>query len=134
MEFDIHAGKRVLYKNGNSNWLTGIVCEAENAEVNEKGIWVPIAPIDPNLEGEVHWAEIHNIFCDTVPLDSWMTNYPEYYMTKEQYIQFMNSEEFDRRLENAYFSDGQYVYYPVSKFSESWIMKQPFDYIARYDK
>ena len=52
-------------------------------------------------------------------------------MTKEDYINFIKSEEFERAQENAYFTDGEYIYYPVSKFSKSWIEKQPFNYIVR---
>lgn len=132
MKLDIRANKRVLYKNGNNGWLVGTLINSSIAEVNEQGLWLPVKPI--NNPDETHWAEINNIFLESMPLDNWITNYSEYYMTKEQYIQFINSEGFNRRLENAYFSDGEYIYYPVSKFSESWIMKQPFDHIVRYDK
>ena len=65
------------------------------------------------------------------PLDDWVKDYPQYYMTKEDYITLTESEDFERARENAYFTDGEYVYYPVSKFSKSWIEKQPFKYIVR---
>ena len=134
----IRAGNRVLYKDGNSSWLVGIVHKG-NAEVNEQGIWIPIVPIqfsemEPDEVPYLQYAEINQLFTDSVKLDEWMKDYPEYYMTKEQYVQFIKSEEFDKRLEDAYFTDGDYVYYPVSKFNESWIMKQPFEHIARFDK
>ena len=54
-------------------------------------------------------------------------------MTKEDYIIFTESEDFERARENAYFTDGEYVYYPVSKFSKSCIEKQPFEYVVRSD-
>ena len=129
MALDIYAGKRVLYKNGNSGWLVGTLQETKVAEVNEQGVWLPVIPKD--TENEIHWAEINNIFLEAFPLEDWVKDYPQYYMTKEDYINFIKSEEFERAQENAYFTDGEYIYYPVSKFSKSWIEKQPFDYIVR---
>ena len=129
MALDIYAGKRVLYKNGNSGWLVGTLQETKVAEVNEQGVWLPIIPKD--TENEIHWAEINNIFLEAFPLEDWVKDYPQYYMTKEDYINFIKSEEFERAQENAYFTDGEYIYYPVSKFSKSWIEKQPFNYIVR---
>lgn len=126
MELDIRAGKRVLYKNGNSGWLVGIICYAENAEVNEKGVWIPIAPID--IEGEVHWAEIHNIFTDGIELEDWMK---DSLLSREEYIKIIESDDFEKNLEAAWVSDGEYYYYPITKFSANWIMKQPFKYIIR---
>ena len=129
MALDIYAGKRVLYKNGNSGWLVGTLQETKVAEVNEQGVWLPIIPKD--TENEIHWAEINNVFLEAFPLEDWVKDYPQYYMTKEDYINFIKSEEFERAQENAYFTDGEYIYYPVSKFSKSWIEKQPFNYIVR---
>ena len=126
MEFDIRADKRVLYKNGNSSWLVGTICHTENAEVNEQGVWIPIAPID--TEGEIHWAEIHHIFTDGAELDDWMK---DYLVTKEEYIKIIESDDFEKNLESAWVSDGEYYYYPVTKFNENWIRKQPFEYIMR---
>lgn len=131
MEINIQAGKRVLYKNGNSGWLIGTLQKTKSAEVNEQGVWLPIIPKDN--EEEVHWVEINNLFLETVPLDSWLKKYPDYYMTKEKYLTLITSEDFDRAHEEAYFSDGEYIYYRVSKFSKSWIEKQPFEYIVRSD-
>ena len=129
MALDIYAGKRVLYKNGNSGWLVGTLQETKSAEVNEQGVWLPVIP--KNTEDEVHWAEINNIFLEAFPLDDWVKDYPRYFMTKENYIILTEDEDFDRAREEAYFTDGEYVYYPVSKFSKSWIEKQPFEYIVR---
>lgn len=131
MEINIHAGMRILYKQGNSGWLIGTLQETKSAEVNKQGVWLPIIPKDN--EEEIHWAEINNLFLETVPLDSWLKKYPDYYMTKEEYIKFIESEDFDKHNENAYVSDGEYVYYRINKFNENWINKQPFDYIVRYD-
>ena len=126
MELNIRADKRVLYKNGNSGWLVGTVCHTENAEVNEQGVWIPIAPID--VEDEVHWAEIHNIFTDGVELEDWMK---DHLLTKEEYIEIIEADDFEKNLEAAWVSDGEYYYYPVTKFNATWIMKQPFQYIIR---
>ena len=131
MALDIYAGKHVLYKNGNSGWLVGTLQETKVAEVNEQGVWLPIIP--KNSKDEVHWAEINNIFLEATPLNEYIKDYPDYYMTKEDYIKFTDSEDFERAHEEAYFTDGEYVYYPVSKFSKGWIEKQPFDYIVRND-
>ena len=131
MALDIYAGKHVLYKNGNSGWLVGTLEATEKAEVNEQGVWLPVTP--KHIEDETQWAEINNLFLESIPLDDWVKDYPKYYMTKEDYIAFTDTEEFDRARENAYFTDGEYIYYPVSKYSKSWIEKQPFEYIVRSD-
>ena len=130
MEINIRADMRVLYKQGNSNWMVGTIHKG-TAEVNEQGIWIPIVPLD--TEDELHYAEINNLFLDVVPLENWHKQYKEYFMTKEEYIKFIESEDFDKHNENAYVSDGEYVYYRINKFNESWINKQPFDYVVRYD-
>jgi len=131
MKLDIHAGKRVLYKNGNSGWLVGTLQETKSAEVNEQGVWLPVIPKDTDSKKEIHWAEINNIFLEAFPLDDWVKDYPQYYMTKKEYIVFMESEDFERARETAYFTDGEFIYFPVSKYSKNWIEKQPFDYIVR---
>lgn len=131
MALDIYAGKRVLYKNGNSGWLVGTLQETKVAEVNKQGVWLPVMPKD--TENEIHWAEINNIFLEAFPLEDWVKDYPQYYMTKKDYITFTENEDFERARENAYFTDGEYIYYPVSKFSKNWIEKQPFEYIVRSD-
>lgn len=129
MALDIYAGKHILYKNGSSGWLVGTLQETKSAEVNEQGVWLPVIP--KNTKDEVHWAEINNIFLEAFPLDDWVKDYPQYFITKENYIILTEDEDFDRAREEAYFTDGEYVYYPVSKFSKSWIEKQPFEYIVR---
>ena len=40
-------------------------------------------------------------------------------------------DDFEKNLESAWVSDGEYYYYPVTKFNENWIRKQPFEYIMR---
>ena len=132
MELGIYAGKRVLYKDGNSGWLVGIVKQG-NAEVNEKGVWVQIIPLRFIDEKEedipyVQWAEINTLYTESQPLENWMMTslFP-----KEEYIKIIEDDEFEKNLESAWVSDGEYYYYPVNKFSESWIRKQPFNYILR---
>lgn len=129
MALDIYAGKHVLYKNGGSGWMIGTIKETNSAEVNSSGVWIPIVP--DKFEDEIHWAEINNLFLDAMPINEWIKDYPEYYMTKEDYITFIDSEDFERAREQAFFTDGEYIYYPVSKYSKNWIEKQPFDYIVR---
>lgn len=132
METKIRAGQRILYKDGNSGWLVGIV-DRGNAEVNEQGIWIPIIPLRfTNMEREdipyIQYAEINTIFTEGQPVDEWMKSA---LLTKEDYIKIIESEDFERALENAWVSDGEYYYYPVSTYTEKWIIKQPFNYILR---
>ena len=128
MALDIYAGKHVLYKNGNSGWLVGTLQKTTVAEVNEQGVWLPI--LSKSVENEIHWAEINNIFLEAQPVEDWMKQYHNL-MTKEEYIAFIESDNFERAVEQAWVSDGEYYYYPVSKYSATWILKQPFDYIVR---
>ena len=130
MDNKIRAGQRVLYKDGNSSWLIGII-DHGNAEVNDTGIWLPIIPIQfTHMERDdvpyVQWVELSTLFTEGQPLESWMQP-----INKSEYIKIIQSEDFEKALENAWVSDGEYYYYPVSKFSENWIMKQPFNYILR---
>ena len=132
METKVHAGQRVLYKDGNSGWLVGIV-KRGNAEVNEQGIWIPIIPMRfIDMEEDdipfIQYAEINTLFTEGQPLDEWMK---PALLDKEEYIQLVKSEDFERAIESAWVSDGEYYYYPISKFNETWINKQPFNYILR---
>ena len=127
MELNIRAGMRVLYKQGNSNWMVGTILQG-SAEINEQGLWIPILPKD--TDEEVHYAEVNQIFFDATELDGWMK---DRLITKEEYIKYIKDEDFDRHTENAWVSDGEYYYYPISKFNEIWINKQPFDYVIRSD-
>ena len=132
METKIRAGQRVLYKDGNSGWLVGII-DNGNAEVNEQGVWIPIVPLrfaDMAREDVpyIQYAEITTLFTEGQPMEEWMKSA---LMTKQEYIKVINSEDFERALENAWVSDGEYYYYPVSTYTENWINKQPFSYILR---
>lgn len=130
MEINIRAGQRVLYKDGNSGWLVGIV-DTGKAEVNEQGLWIPVIPLRfANMPREdvpyIQYAEINTLFLDAQPVEDWMNKF-----TKEEYIKFIQSEDFERALENAWISDGEYYYYPVSTYTEKWLNRQPFDYVIR---
>ena len=125
MDLNIRAGMRVLYKQGNSNWLIGTIIVG-SAEVNNNGLYIPIKPKDS--DDELNYAEINQIFLDAVKLDDWMK---DNLIRKEDYVKIIQQEDFEKNLENAWFSDGEYYYYPVSKFSESWIMRQSLDYVIR---
>lgn len=132
METKIRAGQRVLYKDGNSGWLVGII-DNGNAEVNEQGIWIPIVPFrfaDMAREDVpyIQYAELSTLFTESQPVEDWMK---PYLIKKEDYIKIINSEDFERALEEAWVSDGEYYYYPVSTYTEKWIDKQPFTYIMR---
>ena len=104
--------------------------------INFKGIYLPIVPKEfMHLEREdvpyVQYAEINQIFTDAQPVDESIKSYEEYFMTKERYCDFVESEDFNKALENSYVSDGEYIYYPISKYNRIWIEKQPFDYVVR---
>lgn len=127
MELDIHAGKRVLYKH-NGQWAVGTLEESDMHSLTGVGLFLRIIPKDQ--DNVVHIAEINDIFLDAHPVEDWMKQYHNL-MTKEEYIEFLESDEFERAIEQAWVSDGEYYYYPVSKYSASWILKQPFDYVVR---
>ena len=133
----IKAGLRVLYKDNKNPWRVGIVAHG-SAAIDEQGLKIPIIPIefatmDPNDIPYEYHIDINDIFTDSQPLQDWVKKYKEFYMTKEEYIQFIESEDFDKKTEVAYVTDGEYIYYPISTYTPSWIMKQPFDYIVRND-
>jgi hypothetical protein len=125
MSVKVRAGARVLYKNGNSGWLVGTVMEGK-AEVNALGVFIPIIEKNVNPEEEYAWCEINELFTDAQPVEPWMK-----LISKEDYIKIIEDEDFEKNLELAFVSDGEYYYYQVNKFNKNWIMKQPFDYIIR---
>lgn len=124
MELDIHAGKRVLYKI-NGKWNVGELAQA-NATVDE-GLFLPVIPKE-NLNCIM--VEINDIFLESKQVEDWMRQY-NYLMTKEEYIEYINNEDFDKNIEHAFVSDGEYYYYSINKFTEQWLNKQPFEYVVR---
>lgn len=141
MDLNIHAGQRVLYKHNNNNWQIGEL-KPGAAIIEKSGLYLPVwtkEGLDNNVslgdynEGACStMVNINDIFFDAFKLEDWIKSYPQYFMTKEDYIKFIESDEFDKRLENAYVSDGEYGYYPISKYTRAWIEKQPFDYVVRF--
>ena len=140
MNLNIHAGMRVLYKKNGSNWRVGELGTG-HACINKDGLYLPIFDkdeFDRLHSKEWDWEEpenvlinINDIFFDAFPIEDWMRIYKENFMTKEEYINFIEEDDFDKRLENAFVSDGDYGYYPVNKYTRAWLEKQPFDYIVR---
>ena len=135
MKIDLYAGKHVLYKKGNSNWMVGVI-DHSPAEVKEDGVWFSIIPqeftnLDPMDVPYVHHAELNSIYTEGFKIDPWTKENSEYFMSKAQYLEFIKDERFESKYENAYVSDGEYGYYPISNFSKVWLEKQPFDYIVR---
>lgn len=132
MDLKIHKGMRVLYKH-NGQWEVGELTNQMQPALTEKGLFIFIIPKDYMDADEVpyyHDAELNDIFFEAKPVEDWMTQYG-YLMPKEKYIEFIQSEDFDKNIEHAYVSDGEYYYYNVNKYSEQWLNKQPFDYIVR---
>ena len=132
MDLKIHNGMRVLYKH-NGQWCVGKLTNQMSPELNEKGLFVFVIPKDYMDAEEVpylHDAEINDLFLEAAPVEDWMAQYG-YLMPKEKYIEFIQSEDFDKNIEHAYVSDGEYYYYNVNKYSEQWLNKQPFDFIVR---
>lgn len=122
MNKSIHAGMRVLYKK-NGQWKVGTLQEG-NALIDDRGLFLPIV----DEESEVVFTDI---FFDAFEIDPYVKDYKEYFMTKEEYIEYISGDDFDRHLETAYVSDGEYGYYPISRYTKNWLEKQPFDYVVR---
>jgi len=133
MNLRIRAGKRILYKQGNSNWLIGDIAHG-TAEVNELGLYIPVVPKGKTPEEEIDFVEIDQTYIDAEPLDVRYKEYSDLFMTKEDYIKLIEGdEEFRAAVEHAYVSDGEYIYYRLTKFNRQYIEKQPFDYVVRYN-
>ena len=124
MELDIHAGKRILYK-VNGKWNVGELAQG-NATVDE-GLFLPVISKE-NLNCIM--IEINDIFLESKQVEDWMRQYG-YLMTKEEYIEYINNEDFDKNIEHAFVSDGEYYYYSINKFTEQWLNKQSFEYVVR---
>lgn len=131
---NIHAGQRVLYKH-NGQWKVGEL-DALPATVNEKGVFFFIIPREfiGNSKSEIPYVEdveINNLYLDAKPVEDWMAEYHQL-ITMDEYIEFIASEDFNKNAEDAYVSDGEYYYYSINKFTESWLRKQPFAYVVRF--
>lgn len=131
---NIHAGQRVLYKH-NGQWRVGEL-DSIPPVINEKGLFVYVIPHEfigkPKDEiAYVEDAEINNLYLDAKPVEDWMAEYHQL-ITMDEYIEFITSEDFDKNAEDVYVSDGEYYYYSINKFTESWLRKQPFAYVVRF--
>ena len=135
MKLDIRAGKRVLYKH-KKQWCVGRLANLR-PEINTKGLFLFIVPQEfiqePDEENipYVHDAEINDIFLDGVKLSEYDKSNPDFFMTKQDYEDLVESEDFIAGAETAWVSDGEYCYYPISKYNRNWLEKQPFDYVLR---
>lgn len=135
MDLHIRAGMRVLYKH-DGKWNIGELAYSQNATVNNKGLFLYIIPKEfigmPDKEiPYLHDAEINDIFFDAHIVDEAWKDY-DIMIPKEKYIEIIEEDDFIKSLENAYVSDGEYYYYPVTKFNRAWIEKQPFEYVVRF--
>ena len=124
MKYNIRAGMRVLYKD-NGQWKVGTL-QAGDALIDDGGVYLPVI-------GKDSYVELNDFYFESFKIEDWLKDYPEYFMTKEQYIAFVESEDFSKATENACVSDGEYGYYPISKYTRNWIEKQPFEYVIRGD-
>ena len=124
MNKNIRAEMRVLYKE-NGQWKVGTL-QAGDALINTEGLFLPIV-------GKNSYVNFNDIFWDAFKIEEYVKQYRDYFMTKEEYLEHIQSDDFHKRCENAYVSDGEYGYYPVSCYTKNWLEKQPFDYIVRYD-
>ena len=132
MTFNIHAGQRVLYKH-NGQWEVGELTNQLRPELTAEGLFLFVIPeeyIGKPESPHFHDAEINDIFFDAQPVEDWMRIYKNL-VTKDEYLDIIESDDFDRATEHAYVSDGEYYYYAVNKYTANWLNKQPFDYIVR---
>lgn len=128
MKIDIRAGKRVLVKD-KGQWHVGTIMEA--AGISDKGLFVYVEDSKHNM----YRSEINDLFLDATQLGDLILNDPDTLMTKEKYIDIIeNDEDFDRKYEFSFVSDGEYYYYTINKYTREWLEKQPFDYVVRMRK
>lgn len=122
MKVDIYAGKRILYKS-DKQWRAGEIMP-DPPQVTDKGLFLVVG-------SPKEYVEVNDLFLDAIPLEEYYKNDPDIFMTKEKYMDFIESEDFIRGAETAYVSDGEYIYYPINKFNRNWLEKQPFSYVVR---
>lgn len=121
MDINLRAGQRVLYKKNNS-WRVGIL-QPGNLNLTTEGLFANIYDVkDQHLEKNVN---VNSLYLNGFPLEDWMKD-EDYCYDKKRFIDLLNSETV--YIEKAFVSDGEYAYYPVNTFRETWINKQPFDY------
>ena len=128
MDINLHAGQRVLYKKNNT-WHVGMTMPGK-AELTTEGLFITILDIvNKNIEKNIN---INSLYLNGFKLEDWAKD-PEYCMPKDKFIEYMRTDKFIQERHNAFVSDGEYAYYPVNKFHETWLNKQPFNYIVISD-
>lgn len=125
MEINLKAGQRVLYKR-NGVWRPGTLPPG-HMNLTTEGLFTTIYDIaDQTFEKNIN---VNSLYLNGFPLEDWAKE-PPYCMKKQEFIEIMHSDEFIEEPHTAFVSDGDYAYYPVNKFTENWINKQPFEYIV----
>jgi len=125
MEINLHAGQRVLYKK-NGAWRAGTLPPGA-MNLTTEGLFANILDVqDKHFEKNIN---VNGLYLNGFELDDWAKS-PEYCMPKQKFIEYMHSDDFIQQPHTAFVSDGEYAYYPVNKFHENWINKQPFEYIV----
>lgn len=125
MDINLYAGQRVLYKK-NGGWRVGTLPPG-NMSLTTEGLFANVFDLkDQKFEKNVN---VNNLYLKGFILEDWAKS-PEYCMSKEDFIKYIHSDNFIQQPCTAYVSDGEYAYYPVNKFHENWINKQPFDYFV----
>ena len=127
---NIYAGQRVLYKVNDSSWRVGNLI-TNGAFLGEDGLRFMVQ--DPDGEKTDMGIPVSNLFFEAEKLQDWEKDSSNGIIyTKQEFIDYINDEEFDARLGEAFVSDGEYKYYRVAHFNEGWINRQPFEYILWY--
>ena len=126
MDINLRAGQRVLYKK-NGGWKVGILPPG-NLNLTTEGLFANVFDVnDQHVEKGVN---VNSLYLNGFELEDWMKD-PDYCLTKQKFIELLNSESV--YIEKAFVSDGEYAYYPINTFRDSWINKQPFDYVIVAD-
>ena len=125
MDINLRAGQRVLYKK-NGGWRVGTLPPG-SMNLTTEGLFANVYDInEQRFEKNVN---VNNLFLNGIELEDWAKS-PEYCIPKDKFIEYMHTDEFIQERHTAFVSDGEYAYYPVNKFNENWINKQPFEYIV----
>lgn len=121
MDIKLKAGLRVLYKK-NGNWKAGVL-QPGTVDLTSEGLYVNIFDVtDQHLEKRVN---ANTLYLNCTELEDWMKD--SCLLSKADFLAAMEEQTFCAG--DAFVSDGEYAYYPVSKYHEAWINKQPFDFI-----
>lgn len=125
MDINLHAGQRVLYKK-NGSWRVGTLPPG-SMNLTTEGLFANVYDLqDKHFEKNLN---VNGLFLNGFELEDWARS-PEYCMPKDKFIEYMHTDEFIQERHTAFVSDGEYAYYPVNKFHETWINRQPFEYIV----